>query len=154
MDPTCGHCLGSSCGGFSGFRDPGCPEHGVVAHAIREAKLDEDIAGLNRRSLLALVRKNMGEKRTPLEKHMVLHEDPPEKIIRETSAHMLSRAGSGFRRVRLFTVQLSGEMQKPEQALSETQRKVCQYFEERKLHIVFRENWNALSPEFAVFAVW
>lgn len=154
MDPTCGHCLGSSCSGFEGFTDPECPEHGTAARAARKAKLDNDIATLTRRSLRSLTLNNRRrEPLIPFEFQPMQWKDVQD-IIRKMSKRMLSEARSGVRRVSLFKIYLS-ETQKPEEGLSGPQQEVCRYFRERKIRIVFRENWsNTSSREFTVYAIW
>lgn len=36
MQPECGHCLDSDCGGFEGYTDPNCPQHGTKARRCYE----------------------------------------------------------------------------------------------------------------------
>lgn len=44
MDPDCGFCLGPDCRGYSGYRDPNCPVHGIKAHAeeLKKRNLGQD----------------------------------------------------------------------------------------------------------------
>lgn len=154
MDPTCGHCLGPSCNGSPGFTDPKCPVHGTAAHAAREARLNEDVAKLSRRSLRSLVKKSNKREHVVPPEYRILREDAAsEEFFRKKSEQMLDRAKSGISRIRLFTIHPSTALN-PEAGLSESQRKACQYFEARKLRIVFREDWDSHLLKFDVYAVW